>query len=178
MSMNSTYIISQVFVVCAMIFLGLSYNEKDKKKIMILCVLCSLFYGGQYLLLGAYTGLAMNCVSIIRNIWFYINASHKKKNSFGVLMSLTLITIAFSIATYKDYTSLITMAATIIFTYSVWQDKTKVYRYLAVPVSILWIIYNAIYQSIFGVIAESVLLIVEIIGIIRIAKRKKVRKKS
>lgn len=77
--MEINYIISQIFVVMAMLCLGISYLIKDKKVIMLLCVTSSCLYGTQYLLLGAISGMFMNIVGVIRDIWFYINAKKKKK---------------------------------------------------------------------------------------------------
>lgn len=168
--MDTSFIISQVFVILAMLSLGISYLQKDKKIIMILCILYSLFYGGQYLLLGAITGFAMNIVSIIRNIWFYINAKSKKKNNIIVLIMLSTLAIIFGMISYKDLFSLIPIVATILFTYSVWQDNTKIYKYLALPISALWISYNICFKSMFGIIAEFVLLLFEIIGIIKMKR--------
>lgn len=171
--MPNNYIISQVLVVFAMLSLGLSYLCKDKKKIMILCILSSAFYGTQYILLGAITGFAMNVVSIIRNIWFYINAKKERKNDIWVLIILCLIALILGIISYDNIFSLTALAATLLFTYTVWQDNTKVYRWLALVISALWITYNIFFKSIFGVISELVLLIFEIIGIIKIQKQKK-----
>ena len=171
--MSVNYIISQVFVVLAMLSLGISYLCKDKKKIMVLCILYSIFYGGQYLLLGAITGFAMNIVSIIRNIWFYINAKKEQKNNIIVFIILCLIAIVSGIISYDNLFSLIPIAATILFTYSVWQDNTKIYRWLSLPISALWITYNICFKSVFGIIAELVLLMFEIVGIIKIQKQKK-----
>ena len=78
--MEINYIISQIFVVMAMLCLGINYLIKDKKVIMLLCVTSSCLYGTQYLLLGAISGMFMNIVGVIRDIWFYINAKKKKKN--------------------------------------------------------------------------------------------------
>ena len=165
--MDITYIISQVFVIVAMLFLGISYLQRDKKTIMILCIVYSVLYGGQYLLLGALTGFAMNIVSIIRNIWFYINAKSNRKNNKLVLMLLITIAIIFAVVSYDNIFSVIPALATILFTYSVWQNNTKVYRWLSLPISALWLSYNIVYKSAFGIIAELVLLTFEITGIIK-----------
>ena len=76
--MDINYVLSQICVIIAVILLGTTYLIKDKKIILFLSILFACFYGIQYLLLNAITGFLMNLVSIVRNIWFYINA--KKKN--------------------------------------------------------------------------------------------------
>lgn len=167
---SASYIVSQVFVLFAIMSMGFSYLTKDKKKIMILVTFTSIFYGCEYLLLGAFTGVAVNIISIIRNIWFYINAKNGKKNSVWVLVILSLALVILGVFTYENIFSVIPTIATIMFTYSVWQNNNKIYRYMAVPMSIMWIVYNIICNSILGVIAESIMIIFEIIGIINIPK--------
>lgn len=168
---NINYVISQLFVIFAVLSFGFSYLTKDKKKIMILVTMTSLFYGGEYLFLGAFAGVGVNIISIIRNIWFYINASKNKKNSVWVLGILSLALVILGIITYENIFSIIPIVATVLFTYSVWQDNNKVYRYMSVPMSIMWIVYNIICNSILGLIAESVMIVFEIIGIIKLYKK-------
>lgn len=169
---NISYIVSQVFVIFAAISLGFSYLSKDKKAIMVLCIMASIGYGGQYLFLGAFTGVAMNIVSIVRNVWFYINAKNNKKNNIWVLVGLCFLIITSGIVTYSNAISIIPIVATVLFTYSVWQDNTNVYRYMAIPMSIMWIVYNLYCNSLFGTILECIMLIFEIVGIIKNRKNK------
>ena len=133
--MELTYLLSQICVILAVLFLGSTYLIKNKKIILFLTIMMSIFYGLQYLFLNAITGVFMNIVSIIRSIWFYINAKNKKKNSIIVLIVLFIIIIILELLSFKNIFSLLPMIATMIFTYSLWQDNIKVYRWLAIPMS-------------------------------------------
>lgn len=163
---DASYIASQICVIFAVLTLGFSYLTKDKTKIMIFVTMTSVFYGVEYLFLGAFAGVAVNAISIIRNIWFYINAKKNNKNSVWVLITLSILLVVCGMITYVNVFSIIPIVATIMFTYSVWQNNYRIYRYMAVPMSIMWIIYNLICGSILGTIAETVMLVFEIIGII------------
>lgn len=171
--MNITYIISQIFVIIATIFLSITYVCKDKKRIMFLCVLYGIFYGTHYILLGATTGFIMTLISITRNIWFYINAKNNKKNSRLVLIILVLIAVISGTLSYQDIFSISSILANILSTYSIWQDNVKIYRYLAIPVSFSFIAYAIHINSTFSIITEIVLLIIEIIGIIDLFIKRK-----
>jgi len=172
--MDTQYIISQICVIFAIISLGISYLSKDKTKILILSIIYALFYGTHNFLLGAITGVAMNIISIIRNAWFYINAKNQTKNKLYVLVSLCVLAIILGMISYTNITSLIPIIATILYTYSVWQDNTKIYRWMALPISALWITYNVCFKSVFGIILELILLAFEIVGIIKIKLGEKV----
>ena len=163
--MNS-YVISQFLVIVSMICMGSTYISKNKKNILCLCIIYGIFYGIHYLLLGAITGFFMNGVSIIRNIWFYRNAKRNKKNSKIVFVILVLLGIGIGIFSYQDVFSIVSISASILSTYSVWQDRVKIYRILAILVSIGFIIYGIHIHSLFSILSELILLLVEIIGVI------------
>ena len=79
-----------------------------------------------------------------------------------------------TVFTYDGLLSLLSVIATMTYTYSVWQKKTNVYKFLGIPVGILWILYNIYVKSIFGVILESILLIASITGyLVEVKKQKK-----
>ena len=81
--------------------------------------------------------------------------------------------IVFAIFTYTDFLSLMSVFATMLYTYSVWQKSTKVYKRLGAPISLIWIIYNIYIKSLFGIILEIILMSAAIIGLIREEKSTK-----
>ena len=169
----SNYFLSQVFVLIATVFIGCSYRAKSKKNVMLLCVIYCVFYSTHYLLLGAYTGMLMSLISASRNILFYFNAKKGKKNRLSVLLFFAGIALVAGFYSYEDVFSILSMSANILSTYSIWQDDVYKYRLLAVPVSICFILYAIRIQSVFSIIVEFVLLIVEIVSIISIRYEKK-----
>ena len=169
--MTIQYIMSQVCVILAVILLAITYMIKDKKIILFLSIMISILYGTQYLLLWALTGVAMNGISIIRSVWFYINAKNKRKNSLLVLEILIAITLIFGIFTYKNIFSIFPIISTILYTYSIWQDDVKMYRYLAIPISFSWITYNVYSRTLFGVVNEIILLTIVIVNIVKQKKK-------
>lgn len=173
MEITLTYIISQVFIIFNYIFLGITYQLKNRKYILIFNILSLTSVGIGYLLLNAKTGLAMAIVSIIRNIIFmYDEKIHGKslkinKNDICILLFIYALCIILAILTYSGPLSLLSVAATMLFTYSVWQKNTKTYKWLGIPVCIIWLSYNIYIKSLFGIILELVLMISAVIGIIR-----------
>ena len=171
-TISSTYLLSQIFVIIAIVSLGISYLCKDKQAVLILCIVYAVFYGGQYLLLGAATGAAMSAVSMIRNIWFFRNARAHRKNDVWVFLMLCLTAAAFTAVTFGGVISLVPLCATILFTYSIWQDNIRTYKLLALPTSACWIFYNAWVGSALGLAAELCLLSFEVAGVIRMRAQK------
>lgn len=184
MELTVTYILSQVFVIIMYILLALTYYLKDRKKILIISFLSGISSAIAYILLGAWTGFAMCIFAMIRNIIFFIDEKKNGKRDkitkidIMILIVLILITVIFTIFTYTDFLSLLSVFATSIYTYSVWQKNTKIYKLLGIPTSIVWISYNVYIMSIFGIILESILLICSTIGYILDTKKEKTKDNS
>ena len=90
-----------------------------------------------------------------------------------ILAILYLISIAFAILTYNGILSMMSVVATMLYTFSVWQKNTKVYKLLGIPIEAIWIVYNIYIFSIFGIILESILAISTVIGYLREKNNKK-----
>jgi len=182
MELTLTYVLSQIFIIINYVLLMATYQVKSRKTILLFNFGAIIATGISYIFLSAWSGLAMVIVAIIRNIIFMIDEKKNGKSEqitrkdIVILMVLYVISIISAIYTYEGFLSLMSVFATMLYTYSVWQKKTSVYKILGVPVGIIWIIYNVYIASIFGIILEIVLLISAIIGIIREYKLKKENK--
>ena len=128
--MDIVYVISQILVVIYYLVYATTFNLKDKTKILEIGILATIINAISYLLLGAYTGIAMCIVAIIRNIWF-----NKSKNNIS-LITIFVIMLLLSIISYQNIFSLLSIIATVIYTYALWQTSTKRYQ-----LNLLWELY-------------------------------------
>ena len=179
MELTVAYIFSQIFTVLLYITLALSYYVKNRKTILILNFLGLIFNIIAYILLNAWSGLAMCIIALIRNTIFLVDENKNGKrdeiNKFDiiVLIVLYIISIISAVFTYEGFFSLFSVFATMIYTYSVWQKKVIIYKFCGIPVGIAWIIYNAYVMSIFGIILESILLVASTVGYMLDIKKRK-----
>ena len=170
MNWNITYILSQIFTIITYVLLALTYYAKDRKKVLIISFLSIIANGIAYIFLTAWTGFAMCIVALIRNIIFLVdekkNGKRDKINKIDIiiLIALYIISIISTVFTYDGFLSLLSVFATCLYTFSVWQKKTNIYKLLGIPIGILWILYNIYIMSIFGIILETILLICSITG--------------
>ena len=183
MELTLSYIMSQVFTIIMYILFAISYYAKDRKKILILSFLALVANALAYVLLEAYTGLAMCIVAFIRNIIFMIDENKNgktdkiAKKDIILLIAFYILIIISTVFTYEGVLSLLSVVATMLYTYSVWQKKPKVYKLVGIPVGVLWVLYNIYVKSIFGVILEGILLIASTTGYLaEVNGRKKVDK--
>lgn len=170
MEITVTYIVSQIFTIIMYGLLAITYYLKDRKTILIVSFLSVVANGIAYVLLNAYSGLAMCVVAVIRNVVFIIDENKNgksdkmNKKDIMILIAVYIACIVSAVFTYEGVFSLLSVFATMVYTYSVCQKDTKMYKMLGIPVGVLWVGYNIFVKSIFGVILEAILLICSITG--------------
>lgn len=170
MNWEMSYILSQVFTILMYGLLAITYYLKDRKTILVISFLSIVANAIAYVLLNAYSGLAMCMIALVRNVIFIVDEKKNGKQDkirtkdIMILGVLYVIAIISAIFTYDGVFSLLSVFATMLYTYSVWQKKVGIYKFCGIPVGILWVLYNVYVKSIFGVILETVLLVNSIIG--------------
>lgn len=180
--MSLTYIFSQIVTVLMYAFLSVTYFSKNKKAIVAFNCLAIVANAVAFILLGAWTGLAMCIIDLLRN--FYIMWDEKKHGKSKqitkrdiVFLLIVYATMAIAtIPTYEGFFSLFSVFASATYTFSIWQKSTRVYKFCGIPVGILWITYNAFIGSFFGVVLESALLVVSAIGFVLDVKGNRLKK--
>ena len=176
MELSQNYIISQVCTIIMYALLGITYQVKARKKLLILSIFSNAFQGIAYLLLNAKSGFVMCVLAILREtammfISDKINNEKTSKNAYlGVIIVFYIGVVISAIFTYEGIFSMLSILATVIYTYSIWQKNEKIYKALGTPVGICWIAYNIFVKSVFGVILESIILICSIVGYVRSRK--------
>ena len=117
---STIYIISQVFVIIQYTLLSLTYQASSRKKVLIMNFGAITFEAMAYILLHAYTGLAMCFVAFIRNTIFLIDEKKNgkteimSKKDIAILLILFSITIISTIFTYDGILSLLAVVATMV----------------------------------------------------------------
>ena len=165
MKLTLLYILSQIFIILNYVFLVIAYQVKTKEKALLFNNSAQFSAGLSFICLGAYTGLAMALIAILRNTLFLINEKkHNKKHEMLILLLIYLLMIILSIITFNGFLSLMSVFATMLATYALWQNNSRLYRILGIPISLLWITYNIYIGSIFGIVLEFILMTSAIIG--------------
>ena len=176
MEIDQIYVMSQVFTVLMYALLGVTYQVKSRRKILILSIFSNAFQGIAYLLLNAKSGFVMCVLAILREtamMFISDKIKDEKKSKRAYLCVIIVFYIAMIISaifTYEGMLSMLSILATAIYTYSIWQKNEKVYKALGTPIGICWIAYNIFVRSIFGVVFESIILICSIVGYVRSKK--------
>ena len=178
MELTITYISSQIVSMIAYMFAGTTYHAKNRKTILVLNFCAQIGFAITYILLRAWSGVAVSLLGTIRNIIFMVdeskNGKRKRmgKTDIWILAIMYTMSIILAILTYEEIYSLLPVLATMIYTYAVCQKNIKIYKILGIPIQILWVLYALSLMSVVAIIIESIMLINCCVGYFREAKRK------
>ncbi len=176
------YIWSQILTAVEYGLLGASYLAKRRLLVVILDIFSMTAGIFAYFLLGADLGLAMSVVILLANFYYLWDEKDQGANNtltlrdYIVLVIVLIVIGMLAVLTYDGPLSLLSVAATVFYEISIWQNSTKVYKFLGIPVALCWMLYNGFIFSWVGVITESFMLIASIVGYVREVRGGKKRK--
>lgn len=192
-----TYLWSQILTVIEYGLLGATYFAKKRKLVVVLDIVSMAAGIGAYILLGADLGLAMSAVILVANFYYLwdewyekIEAKRRKRPKMigghqlrdYVVLTVVLATIAgLAIWTYDGPLSLLSVAATVLYEISIWQNGTRMYKFLGIPVALCWMLYNVFILSVAGIVSEGIIFLAAVVGYWReyqAGKRKPARRKK
>ncbi len=178
------------------LFMTISVQFNSHGKIMLFKTLGTLMFVIQYFFLGAYTGMILDLIGIVRNFIFAENVKKGRDNKPWII-GFTIFTIIIGILTIiftwdklvgnmasitNNYTVMLILAVTLsIFSIIAKSLTTIAYglkdahklRCLNFPSSSLWLIYNTLYFSLSGVANEIFVMSSIIVAEIRYKKKNK-----
>lgn len=180
MELTTIYIISQVITVIYFAMLSLSYLLKNRTKILIANFVAHIGQMSAMAMLNGYTGAAMSAIMMLRDLTLLIQEMQKskgkqinKKVDLGILVITVVLMIVLTVFTYNGPLSLLSVIATLVTTFALWQKDVTRYKLLGLLASLLWLAYNIFIMSIMGIILEVILLICSVIGYIKDVKKNK-----
>lgn len=153
--MTTAQIIAQIFSASAYVLFLFCYHGNNMKKILSVKLLVDLLASVSYILLGAYSGLAMNLISATRAVVFMNNDKKYLKSVFWKWLFI-FINIFSLIITWKAFYSLLPAIAGVLSTISFWQKDVKFARILALVINVFIFSYNLFVGSYAGMIGEAI----------------------
>jgi hypothetical protein len=143
-----------------------SYQVTQKRSLMIIQTVATALSCVQYLLIGAFSGFALNIVCIIRNFIFYRRDKMKRTDLVSPIV-LSFCIAAASILSWEGMHSLLISLGLVVNTMCMGLCDAKSFRKTILISSSLILIYNIFAFSYSGILSESISLLSVIIGIIR-----------
>lgn len=143
-----------------------SYQCTEKRKLMLVQTVATALSCIQYLLIGAFSGFALNVVCIIRNFTFYFRDKNKSSEMITPVLFACCMAIV-SVFSWEGIHSLLIVFGLVINTVCMGICDAKSFRKTILISSTLILVYNIFAASYSGILSESISLISVVIGIIR-----------
>lgn len=161
------FYIAQIFGFIGLILLVASYQVKIKRKLITLQICANLFYGVQYLLLGAVSGLIIMAVATLR--CFIYNLYVIKDRDIPVYQLVICLALPVIVSPFivTDLISALPVVVADIFSYALWQKNMYVTYVAAIVVCVMWSIYMFAVGAYVSIVANIIEIIGSIVGIVR-----------
>lgn len=166
-------IIAQITSLISWFLFVYSYYKDDINKLLSIQIAASVFDCISYFFLGAYEGLFVSVVELLKGVGYY------KTDKDNLIFLLTLpIYIIMAFLTYDTIFSLLPVIASIIDGFSLTKNK-KIATIGCIISNALWVIYDFTVLAYTSVVADSVLIFsnlsILILGYSRLLKSNKLR---
>ena len=165
MNENIQFYIAQGIGFIGMVVMFIAFQQNDKRKLLWVQASASAVFTAHFLLLGAFTGMGMNLVSIPRNLIFARKPAKKQQLIWTAVFIAAFA--AFGIITWDTVFSLFPVIAMSLSTIVFSLKEPRYIRFLSLPISGFWITYNIISFSIAGVLTEAFVICSILIAIVR-----------
>ena len=160
------YIIGQILGVAAIVLGVVSFQMKTRQKLVLVQLLTTITFVAHYFLIGAWTGMALNAVSTVRNIIF-VRLEKKGSSSkvwsyiFAVIMGIV------GIMAWQDWRSVFLVAALVINCIGMGFKNPQNIRKSILVTCPMALIYNCLVWSVGGAIFEGMSIVSAALGIWR-----------
>lgn len=172
-AMEEINIPAQLIGFVGTLIIVLSYQCKAQRKILLLQIASCAVFTLHFVILGAWTGAALNFVGMLRCIVFSNRAGSRIFNNRIWLYGFCIVSVALGIATWSNWTSIMPTIAMVTSSFALWSDSAQTNRLISlISVSPLWMIYNLLNGSISGFVTELIVQTSIIIGLVRYHQRK------
>ena len=165
-------LIAQIIGFIAMAIVVITYQCKSQRKILILLMVSAFVWCVHFLVLGKYTAVLLNLLSAFRCV-IYACHSDGKKWAQGVWIPIVfgIVCSVSTIFTWGGLIDILPLVSTFMYTYSNWQQNERRLKYITLPASMCWLVYNIVGGSVAGAINEGFAEISIIVYLVRTRKK-------
>ena len=141
-------LIAQIVGFFAVAIFLLSYQQKERKRIIGYNVVSRVLYIAQYLLLGAYEGAVLDVLGAVSSVV----ATKKdtpflKKHLKLAVIGMDLVIVGAGLALYESPLSLLPIAGVLLHTTAFWISDERIIRWVSLLGSPFWFVYNFASQA-------------------------------
>lgn len=158
------------FVAVAITFA--SYQVNSQKKILTILCIAAVVSAASFVVLRAWTGVAMNCIVLVRNIVYY-NKDVKLFKSKLIPIFFAAVTLAFGIFTWEAWFCALSVIGLLIDTLALYSNSAQFIRKSILITAPLFLVYDILEMNYLEAVKEVLSVISVLIGIFRYRKIEK-----
>lgn len=169
--------IAQAIGLLALVLSLVSFQMKKRRTILFFQMLASLSCAVSLIMLGGITGGVLDVVAFSRTLVFSLSDKYKWAGSKICLGAYFALIVAVGILSWDSgsIASLFAILGTLLSTLALYMKNERTLRMISLFVGPMWIIYNLIYSSAFGILNEIIAMASITIALIRNANTKNER---
>ncbi len=161
------FILSQIFVIFALIAFVFSMLSKQKENILYYRIPFIVLYAISFALQGLWVAFATILFSVVSTIVFYRFERKGEKPNFCILMMFLFILLLINYLSWGGILDLLPTGTSLLLMWTFWQNNAKVLRIMVLIASTSMIIYNILVLNYMGIIVEFFIQILQIIAFVR-----------
>ena len=152
----------------------LSFQQKERKMVMLFQMTASALFCIQLFMVGAITGAYLDLISSVRTIVFALFMTTKKKWASSPVWPLLFIAalVITGISTWQDGWDILPILGAVLSTVALWMKKASHIRLVSLTVGPCWMIYNIVKGAYSGALNELLAMASILIGMLRHDRKK------
>lgn len=159
--MISNFVLSQILIGIAICFDMLSFQFKERKKIVACLIVSATFISGHFMLLGHWTAAFLGLLAAVR---FATSVFTSSKRVMGGFILITFLILIFS---FEGLLSVLGCTATVFTTVASFSKEDKRLRQLMLVGTMIWITHNYLAGSPAAVLMEALFISSNLVGYFR-----------
>ena len=167
------FIVAQILGVLATVANVASMQLEKRSQILISFILAGIFFCGNYLLLGGYTGLVVCFIATLQTVTSYIFEIKQKEIPKWLISIFFILSIIGGLLTYQNILDILPILGGVTYTWAIIQKKESYIRWITLSNCTLWLIYDIFIKAYSTCISDVILIASTLIGIIRFNIMKK-----
>lgn len=156
----------------------LIFQQKTRKRVLFVKFICDLLWSLHFLLLAAYSGMAISMVGCSRDLIFLATGADKKKKKtvwLAVFLTVNVISVCFA---WKNMWSICSLISGVLATIAYWNDSPTRIKLISLAVCASQITYGVAIGSYAVLFNETIAVISILLFFWRLWKRKRERREE
>lgn len=129
-----------------------TYQRNVRNHILLGVMSAQILFVVHFILLGGYTGAAVNAIGATRNLLFA--KAKRLKKTHGLLWTFLLVQLLVSVLTWSGPISILALLGAWFSTLAYWQDEPRMIRRIIIFMPLVWLGYNFAIKSYVGMAAN------------------------